>query len=48
MEMYHNWKGFFRIAIMAICDVNYWVHYIDVGHYESNNDSGALLDSDFG
>ena len=40
--LYHNCKRFFRIAFLAICDVNYYFTLVDIDHFGSNNDSGIL------
>ena len=44
--LYHNYKGFFSLVLLAICDARYCFTLIDVGQYGSNNDSGVLLKSD--
>lgn len=44
---YHNYKEFFNIVIMTICDVNYCFNYIDVRNYGSNSNK-VLLNSDIG
>ena len=45
---YFNYKGFFSIILLAICDARYNFVLFDIGQYGSINDSGALLESDFG
>ena len=45
---YHNYKGFFSLVLLAICDVRYCFTLIDVGQYGSNNDSGVLRNSPIG
>ena len=47
-SLYHNYKGFFSIVLMAICDAWYVFSFVDIGHYESNNDSGVLRKSAIG
>ena len=37
--MYYNYKGFFSIVLLAVCDANYCFTLFDVG---SKNDSGIL------
>ena len=46
--LFHNYKSFFSIVLMAICDANYCFTYVNVGNYGSNNDSGVLLNSQMG
>ena len=44
----HNYKGFFSIALLAICDANYYFTLFDLGQFGSNNDSGVLANSQIG
>ncbi|XP_065067590.1 putative nuclease HARBI1 [Rhopilema esculentum] len=44
----HNYKGFFSISLLAICDARYNFTIFDVGQHGSNNDSGVLLNSEMG
>eukprot|EP00795_Rhopilema_esculentum_P005709 gene5709-10959_t len=46
--LYHNYKGFFSIVLLAICDANYCFTLFDLGQYGSNNDSGVLANSQMG
>ena len=41
-SLYHNYKGFFSIVLLAICDAHYIFSFINIGDYGSNNDSGVL------
>ena len=45
---YYNYKGFYSIILLAICDSNYCFTLFDLGHYGSNNDSGVLANSVMG
>ena len=47
-SLYHNYKGFFSLVLLAICDARYCFTMYDVGHYGSNNDSGVLAKSKMG
>ena len=46
--LYHNYKGFFSIVLLAICDSRYCFTLVDIGQYGSNNDAGVLNKSDIG
>ena len=46
--LYYNYKGFFSIVLLALCDANYCFTLFDLGQYGSNNDSGVLLNSKLG
>ena len=45
---YYNYKGFYSIVLLAICDSNYYFTLFDLGHYGSDNDSGVLAKSEMG
>ena len=40
ISLYHNYKGFFGLVLLAICNANYCFALFKVGQYGSNNDSG--------
>ena len=44
-SLYHNYKGFFSIVLLAICDAHYIFSFVNIGDYGSNNDSGVLENS---
>ena len=47
-SLWHNYKGFFSMVLLAICDARYCFSFIDIGEYGSNNDSGVLRNSKMG
>ena len=46
--LFHNYKGFFSIVLMALVDADYNFIYIDVGDYGSNSDLAILKTCNFG
>ena len=46
--LYYNYKGFFGMVLLAVCDANYCFILFDLGYYESNNDSRFLANSQMG
>ena len=46
--LYHNYKGFFSLQLLAVCDAKYNFIFADVGQYGSNNDSSVLANSEIG
>lgn len=46
-SLYYNYKKFFSIVLLAICDSNYKFIFIDVGSYGKASDSQIFKDSDF-
>ena len=47
-SLWNNYKGFFSMILLAICDARYNFTAKDVGQCGSNNDSGVLLNSKMG
>lgn len=47
-SLYHNYKGFFSIVLLAICDAKYQFTLIDIGQYGSNNDTSVFNKSKMG
>ena len=47
-SLWHDYKGFFSMVLLAICDARYCFSFVDVGEYGSNNDSGVLNNSKMG
>ena len=45
---FYNYKGFFSVVLLAVCDANYCFTLFDLGQYGSNNDSGILSNSVMG
>ena len=44
-SLYYNYKGFFSLVLLAICDAEYTFTLIGIGSYGSNNDCGILVKS---
>ena len=38
--LYHNYKGFLSIVLLAACNAKYSFTLVDMGHYGSNNNNG--------
>eukprot|EP00794_Sanderia_malayensis_P012483 gene12483-13766_t len=47
-SLLYNYKRFFSLVLLAVCDAGYTFTVVDVGQYGSNNDSGVLLNSEIG
>ena len=45
---YHNYKGYFSLQLLAVCDAKYKFVFADVGQYGSNNDCSVLNNSKLG
>ena len=43
--LYYNYKGFFSLFLLEICDAKCTFTFIDTGSYGSNNDCGILAKS---
>ena len=41
-SLYYNYKGFFSVVPLTICDSKYCFTFVDIGQYGSGNDSGVL------
>ena len=44
-SLWHNYKGFFSMVLLATCDAQYCFSFIDVGKYGSTNDTRILKNS---
>ena len=39
--LWHNYKGFFSMVLLAVFDAHYCFSFVAIGEYGSNNDSGV-------
>ena len=44
-SLYYNYKRFFSLVLLAICDASYYFILFNVGQYSSKNDSSVLIHS---
>ena len=44
-SLYYNYKGFYSIVLLAICDAKHNFTLLDVGQYGSNSDAIVLANS---
>lgn len=47
-SLYYNYKDYFSIILMAMCDTHYTFTLVDIGSYGSNNDSSVFCNSEIG
>ena len=47
-SLYFNYKGWFSIVLMAVCDASYNFILVGIGQYGSPNDSSVLNNSEMG
>ena len=45
-SLYYNYKGYFSIALLAVCDAHYTFTFSDIGGYGSTNDSSIFNNTD--
>ena len=43
--LYHNYKSFFSMVLLVVCDADYCFTLFDFRSYSSNNDCGLLANS---
>ncbi|XP_039754276.1 protein ANTAGONIST OF LIKE HETEROCHROMATIN PROTEIN 1-like isoform X2 [Pararge aegeria] len=46
-SLYYNYKTFFSIVLLALCDSNYCFTFIDIGSYGKSSDSAIFKNSAF-
>ena len=45
---FHNYKAFFSLVLLAVCDARYCFTLTDIGQNKSNIDTGVLKNSKLG
>ena len=46
-SMYFNYKHFFSVVLLAVCDSNFMFTFVDIGAYGKEGDSAVFRKSDF-
>lgn len=46
-SMYYNYKNYFSIQMLAICDLEYCFTYVDIGNYGNDSDSSLFQETEF-
>ena len=44
--LFHNYKGYFSMVLLAVCDAKYCFTLVDIGQFGSSTDSGVLARSE--
>lgn len=47
-SLYYNYKGWFSIVLLSVCDISYNFTLIDIDQYGSTNDGSVLNNSEMG
>ena len=45
VSLYYNYKGFYSLVLLAICDADYYFKHVDISHSGRRNNSGGLRNS---